>query len=143
MEYLTERVAFAVGEGFTVSEANYPYSPYNSMGFDFDAERVACASITESNKGHYQEYPASLDYNQLQMASKRHGDSVIAAFGDGHAKNRKSASVIYNIDTDPSGSHGGCEVAHFMQYGYYSNNVPTGTDLERLKMWGKWWDGSW
>lgn len=143
MQNLNSRIAFAIGEAFTVAEGDYSSSPYAVMGFDFDNERSACPSFTEAQKGHSPEPPPNLDYNQLYMASLHHSNNQIAAYGDGHAKSVPGASLFYNIDTDAASTHGGCEVLHFEQYGYLSNNTATGTDLTRLQTWGKWWDTSW
>lgn len=143
MEYLSNRIAFAIGEAFTVGEGDYSSSPYAVMGFNFDPERSACPSYKQAQAGHSPEPPPSLDYNQLYMASLHHTNNLIGSYGDGHAKSVPGASLFYNIDTDVSASHGGCEVLHFMQYGYLAKNTPTGVDLSRLQTWGKWWDSSW
>jgi len=143
MEHLSTRIAFAIGEAFTVAEGDYPSVPYAVMSFDFDGERSACPSFKEGQAGHSPEPPPNLDYNQLYMGSLHHNNNQISAYGDGHAKSAPGASLYYNIDTDAASTHGGCEVLHFMQYGYLAQNTPTGTDLSRLEAWGKWWDASW
>ena len=133
IEYMSDRIAFAVGGDPTI-----PYNWWN--GWEqlhwFDAQRSSCPDInnyTEANP--YWAY----DYNRVYQGAKDyHVSDVITAEADGHAKMFQVAKIMVTGQADVMGD---CEDEHWAPY-YYGATTATGFDLYLEQVWGQWWDAS-
>lgn len=119
-----ERIAFAYGEDQFDGNANSQHY--------FDPQRAACPSVASTPTDRGTDW-----YNQLARAAiKYHGDGVVAAYADGHAKKTPYKRIMRN---QPNfGASGACEVANF--YGPDGNfGTSDDPDTELTRAWGRFW----
>jgi len=126
-----ERIAFAYGEDQYVST---PDTNLYSQHY-FDPQRAACPSVASTPTNRYDDW-----YNQIARAAiKYHGDGVIAAYVDGHAK-KTPYKRIMRLQTSFAAS-GQCEVTNFYgpDGGFGTADDP---DTELTRAWGRFWSNS-
>lgn len=130
IEHLADRLAFAIQGDY--GKVNDGGTGWNS-GHWIDGQRSACA-----NPALYKTDLGQFDYNRIYQAAKDyHGDKVICAIGDGHAKSFPVKAVVVGNGTDVYDT---CEGNHFEKYHNNSALTPTSTDQRLMDLWGKWWD---
>ncbi|WP_025229525.1 prepilin-type N-terminal cleavage/methylation domain-containing protein [Fimbriimonas ginsengisoli] len=124
IEAPAERIAFSFGED--------QYSGNALSQHWFDAQRAACPSVANTPTDRSTDW-----YNQLARAAiKYHGDGLIAAYADGHAKKSPYKQWMKN---QPSFSDSAqCEKDNF-----YGPDGQAGTaddnDTPLTRAWGRWW----
>jgi len=101
----------------------------------FDGTRCSCPSLANipTNQGDD-------DYNQCSRAAvKYHGDGIISAYTDGHAKKVPYLRLAVNNPTFSASSN--CEATN---YAGPDGNRGTADDLdnELTRAWGRWYDNS-
>jgi prepilin-type N-terminal cleavage/methylation domain-containing protein/prepilin-type processing-associated H-X9-DG protein len=126
-----ERIAFAYGEDQYVST---PDTNLYSQHY-FDPQRAACPAVAVSPTNRFDDW-----YNQIARAAiKYHGDGVVAAYVDGHAK-KTPYKRIMRLQTSFAAS-GACERENF--YGPDGNfNSADDPDTELTRAWGRFWSNS-
>jgi len=125
-----ERIAFAYGDDqFVTSDTSTNLFSQHW----FDGQRAACPSLAN--------IPTSRDvdrYNQIARAAVRfHGDGIIGAYVDGHAKKTQYKRITQNQpDFNASAA---CESKNFYgpdgSFGNADDN-----DTEMTRTWGRFWD---
>jgi prepilin-type N-terminal cleavage/methylation domain-containing protein/prepilin-type processing-associated H-X9-DG protein len=119
-----ERIAFAYGED--------QYSGNSNSQHYFDGQRAACPSVANTPTSRETDW-----YNQIARAAiKYHGDGVVAAYADGHAKKTPYKRIM---QLQPSfAESGNCERTFF--YGPDGNfNTADDPDTEMTRAWGRFW----
>ena len=122
---IAERIAFTYGEDqFT---PNPPADTNLLSQHFFDGIRCSCPSLANTPNNRGDDF-----YNQCARAAvKYHGDGLISAYGDGHAKKVPYKKLTVN---QPSFSaSGACETSNFRPGGVELDN-------ELTRAWGKWYD---
>lgn len=125
IQAISERVAFAWGEP--------QYNFYS--GHWFDASKAACPSLANTPQTNDQDW-----YNMIgRSAVKNHGDGIIGAYADGHAKKVPYKKFMRN---NPSFADGpACE--RLMTAGPDGVwNTPDDPDNEITRYWGRFWDAN-
>jgi prepilin-type N-terminal cleavage/methylation domain-containing protein len=140
MQYIAERMAFAVDEPRTRDESDSAHSPYWQNGFTFERTTM-CPMYSEAEKGHYVQYPPNLDSDSLYMGSRVHNYMIVGGYGDGHAKSRPATAITFNADIE-GGNSSACVGLHMDKF-MDASIVPTSKELDILKTFGKGWDKTW
>ncbi|RYG27732.1 hypothetical protein EON81_29680 [bacterium] len=122
---IAERVAFAYGE-----------QQYNfGTGHWFDNNKAACPSLANTATTNDQDW-----YNMIgRSAVKNHGDGIISAFADGHAKKMPYKKVQRNNATFTDSETCEKEVFGGPDKIYVTADDP---DTEVTRYWGRFWDAS-
>lgn len=122
-----ERIAYAFGEVQNQNSANSQHY--------FNPQRAACPSVASVPTGRETDW-----YNQLARAAiKSHGDAVVGAFVDGHAKKTPYKRIMNNQASFSSSAT--CETTYFYgPDGQY--NTADDPDTELTRFWGRFWSGS-
>lgn len=132
IEHLADRIAFAVqGDPTILGNWNYGWQRQHW----FDAQRSACPDIA-----NYKTTSPSWgwEYNRLYQGGRDyHGEKIITAMGDGHAKSFPAKGIMV---TGEAGTYGTCENNHFHKYINAGSPTPTAQDQKLMDVWGKWWD---
>ena len=125
IQNVSERLAFAWGE--------MQYNFYS--GHWFDASKAACPSLANTPTTNDQDW-----YNQIgRSAVKNHGDGIIGAYADGHAKKVPYKKFIHNNASFADSP--ACE--RMMTAGPDGNwNTPYDPDNDIARYWGRFWDPS-
>ncbi|CAN5394626.1 hypothetical protein BH11ARM2_BH11ARM2_10530 [soil metagenome] len=128
---LSGMIAPAERLAFTWGDNQFPGSAFN--GHWFDAIRCACPALSQTPTSSNDNY-----YNQVARAAvKYHGDGIISAFADGHAKKVPYLKVSKN-NPDFTASRA-CESELF----YGDNRNPGDSDdydNALTRYWGRHWD---
>ena len=122
---IAERVAFVYSE----PQVNF------GGGHWFDNNRAACPSLVNTPTDNGTDY-----YNMVaRSAVKYHGDGIISAFADGHAKKIPYKKVAKDNPTFAASD--ACEKSTFggADGVYVTNDDP---DTETTRYWGRFWDAS-
>ena len=122
---IAERAAFLYGE--------MQYNFYS--GHWFDDNKAACPSLANTPTNNDQDW-----YNQAgRGAVKNHGDGIVTAFADGHAK--KVPYKKYARNNPTFGASATCEQEVFggADRTYVTADDP---DNEVTRYWGRFWDAS-
>ncbi len=101
----------------------------------FDGERCSCPSLANTPNSKGEDW-----YNQCARAAvKYHGDGLISAYSDGHAK--KVPYKKLSVSQPTFAASNACEYTNFAgpdhQFGT-SDDV----DNELTRAWGRWFDAS-
>lgn len=126
-----ERIAFAYGEDQYVST---PDTNLYSQHY-FDPQRAACPAVSQTPTNRFDDW-----YNQIARAAiKYHGDGIIAAYADGHAKKTPYKRIMHLQST--FADSGNCERTYF--YGPDGNyGTSDDPDTETTRAWGRFWSNS-
>lgn len=123
----SERIAWTYGEDQTGDN-------FNSQSW-FDGTRCSCPSLASTPTNQSQDW-----YNQCARAAvKYHGDGIISAYADGHAKKVNYKRITVNQAS--FGDSGNCEGTN-----YFGPDGQRGTgddlDTELTRAWGRWYDSA-
>ncbi|RYG48514.1 prepilin-type N-terminal cleavage/methylation domain-containing protein [bacterium] len=123
VQNIAERLAFAWGEP--------QYNFYT--GHWFDASKAACPSLANLPTNNDEDW-----YNMIgRSAVKNHGDGIIGAYADGHAKKVPYKKFMKNVPTFADGP--ACERS--MTAGDDGTwNTPDDPDNDIARYWGRFWD---
>ncbi|RYG75372.1 prepilin-type N-terminal cleavage/methylation domain-containing protein [bacterium] len=129
---IAERIAWTYGEDQFLPTTGS--SNLLSQHF-FDGARCSCPSLANTPNSRDEDF-----YNQCaRSAVRNHGDGLISAYADGHAKKVPYKRLAVNQPTFAASS--ACETTNFAG--------PDGTrgtaddlDTELTRAWGRWYDAS-
>lgn len=124
IETSAERIGWTYGE---VQNSGNTFSQHW-----MDAQRCACPSVANTPTDRASDW-----YNQCARAAiKYHGDGIIAAYADGHAKKVNYKAITHNQPTFSASAQ--CESDYF--YGPDGAwNTADDPDNKETRTWGRWW----
>lgn len=126
MEHLASRMALTLGE--VQNEAGL-----NAQHW-FWADEASCSFLTDTRKDWWW----SQKFNSIpKAAQKYHGDGIIAAFGDGHAKKVPRAKYIMDVKSEGE-IWDKCRHRNWGPDGQAGTSDDSDNDVSRF--WGRAWD---